>query len=315
MGVRTLPEALLSILIKGVHSVYTKIRSERVTFFTVRLSEFHRREIVSCLRNTDEEDDCCLCSSAINVWGPCCSVWSRVCASTHASNTCTGGGGTAELAVGLSPRLRNLLPFAGVRPGRTSWACLIGKSKGARPQSGNAAVAALDDRPSSVPQQCTVLHARMPATRHPRHRSRTPSPHIAATACSHRLAAAVPCGTAAHATPGKAGEKRGSKAEIREGGGRTRRLRLRPPGLASQYQAKGPHRPLEPTPTTRIASARSPASLGLARANDMEPRAWKPPGLTAPKNGLPLAAAPRHPHPAKSALRVSSLVAYTVAGL
>ena len=87
------------------------------------------------------------------------------------------------------------------------------------------------------------------------------------------------------------------------------------PGLSSQCQAKGPYQSLEPTPTTRIASARSPASLGLARANDMEPRAWNPPGLTAPKNGLPLAAAPRHPHPAKSALRVSSLVAYTVAGL
>eukprot|EP01047_Picozoa_sp_COSAG01_P047498 COSAG01_NODE_4543_length_4934_cov_36.451499_6_plen_97_part_00 len=47
----------------------------------------------------------------------------------------------------------------------------------------------------------------------------------------------------------------------------------------------------------------------------LEPRAWKPLGLTAPKNELPLAAAPRHPRPAKSALRVSSLVAYTVAGL
>jgi hypothetical protein len=62
-------------------------------------------------------------------------------------------------------------------------------------------------------------------------------------------------------------------------------FRLRPPGLASQCQAKGPYRSLEPTPTTRRASARSPASLDLARANDMEPRAWKPPGLTAPKNG------------------------------
>jgi hypothetical protein len=113
----------------------------------------------------------------------------------------------------------------------------------------------------------------------------------------------------------ESGGEEGQQGRNKRGGGRTRRLRLRPPGLASQCQAKGPHRSLEPTPTTRIVSARSPASLGLARANDMEPRAWKPPGLTAPKNGLPLAAAPRHPHPAKSALRVSSLVAYTVAGL
>jgi hypothetical protein len=48
----------------------------------------------------------------------------------------------------------------------------------------------------------------------------------------------------------------------------------------------------------------------------MGPRASKPPGLTARKSGSPtLAAAPRHPHPMKSALRVSSLVAYTVASL
>jgi hypothetical protein len=42
LGVRTLTEALLNIH-KRVHSVYTKIRSERVTFFTGWRSEFHRR--------------------------------------------------------------------------------------------------------------------------------------------------------------------------------------------------------------------------------------------------------------------------------
>eukprot|EP01047_Picozoa_sp_COSAG01_P052612 COSAG01_NODE_5548_length_4191_cov_36.852151_8_plen_99_part_00 len=57
-----------------------------------------------------------------------------------------------------------------------------------------------------------------------------------------------------------------------------------------------------------------PASNPVMRGNQ-EPRAWKAPGLIAPKNGLPLAAAPRHPRPAKNALRVSSLVAYTVASL